>query len=49
MFKNKQVKQAEEMLDILEDKPKHKASLVGGFVTILVGMNLINETGKQIK
>ena len=48
MKKDKRVIQAEEILDVLEENPKHSSNLIGGFITILVGVTVLNEIKKQL-
>jgi len=50
MKKDIRVKQAEEMLDILEEtpNPKYTSGLIGGFITILIGATLLKEIKKQL-
>jgi len=55
MFKDKRVKKAEAMLDVLEEKYKEKyknnylSSFVGGMVTIILGVSVLEELNKELK
>ncbi len=37
----------EQIIEALEDKPKFKGNLIGGFISILVGVKSINIINKN--
>ena len=50
MKKDKRVKQAEEMLDILEENNSQSSSgLIGGFITICIAMSIGTSLIQQMK
>jgi len=50
IFKDPRVKQAEEMLDVLEENNTNKliGGLTGAFITILIGATILNQIKKQL-